>query len=69
MISCILLSAGYSSRFGSPKALAKLNGQTIIEQLQKILVASILDEIIVVLGAFAEDIKSYLLKHKKIKLV
>jgi molybdenum cofactor cytidylyltransferase len=69
MISCILLTAGNSSRFGSPKALVKLSNLTIIEQIQNVLIGSNLDEIIVVLGAFAEDIKQYLLKHKKIKVV
>lgn len=69
MISCIVLSAGYSSRFGSPKALAKLNNLTVIEQIQNVLIASNVDEVVVVLGAFAEDIKQSLLKHKKIKVV
>src|SRR3990167_701833 len=69
MISCIVLSAGQNSRFGSPKALAKFKGRTVIEHLQIVLIASDLDEIIIVLGAFVNDIKPYLLKHKKIKVV
>lgn len=69
MISCIVLSAGYNSRFGSPKALAKFNHLTVIEQIQNVLIASNIDEIVIVLGAFAEDIKQSLLKHTKIKVV
>ena len=56
MISCILLSAGFSRRFGSPKALALINGVTVIEQLQNILVRSQVGETVVVLGDHANDI-------------
>lgn len=69
MITCLLLSAGLSQRFGSPKALAKLNGETVIGHLQKTLLKTQIDEIIVVLGAYADDIKPHLLKHKKLKFV
>ena len=69
MISCIVLSAGLSSRFGSPKALALINGQTIIEQVQAMLACSNVDEMIIVLGAEFERIKPYILKHKKVKVV
>lgn len=69
MISCILLSAGLSSRFGSPKALAKLNKETVIEHLLNTLLSVNLCEIIVVLGADAERIKTVLLEHKKVKVV
>lgn len=70
MISCLLLSAGFSSRFGFPKALARLNnGQILIEHLQELLLATQLHEIIIVLGHDAEQIKPFLFKHKKIKVV
>ena len=69
MISCILLSAGLSQRFGSPKALARLGGKTVIEHLQSVFVQSKADEIIVVLGDAAEQIKPLILDHKKVKLV
>ncbi len=69
MIAGILLSAGSSQRFGSPKALAKLNGETVIGRLQDMLVTTQVDEIIVVLGAHAERIKPYLLDHTKVKSV
>ena len=69
MITCILLSAGLSQRFGSPKALAQLNNKPIIEHLQHMLLETRTDEIIVVLGAYAEQIKPYLLNHKHVKFV
>src|SRR5438093_2568565 len=69
MTSCILLSAGLSTRFGSAKALAKLGDQTVIECLLKTLVESDLAEIIVVLGAHADKIKPHILNHTKVKVV
>ncbi len=69
MISCILLAAGFSSRFGSPKALAPVNGQILIEQLIFRLVPTQLAEIIVVLGAHVEEIKPHILNHKKVTSV
>jgi len=69
MIASILLSAGLSQRFASLKALANLNGETVIERLQKMLISSQADEIIVVLGAHADEIKPHLLNHNKVKFV
>jgi molybdenum cofactor cytidylyltransferase len=70
MISCVLLSAGESRRFGSPKALAKIGQETAIERIQNTLIKSnIIDEIIVVLGAEAERISPYVFNHKKLRLV
>ncbi len=69
MVSCILLSAGLSSRFGSPKALALINHVTVIERTQKALIDSSVDEIIIVLGSESKRIKPYILKHKKVKVV
>lgn len=69
MISCIVLAAGLSRRFLSPKALAEFQGQTIIEHTQKMLIETALDEIVIVLGHEQERIKPHLLNHKKIKFV
>ena len=69
MISTILLSAGLSSRFGSPKPLARIHDVTVLEFLQQTLLKSQTAEIIIVLGAHASDIKPIILKHKKIKVV
>lgn len=69
MISAILLSAGLSVRFGSPKALAKINHLTAVEHLQNTLVSSNTDEVIVVLGGHFERITPHILNHKKVKVV
>ena len=70
MISCILLSAGLSQRFGSPKALVQLpDGQLVIEHLQQNLLDSNIDEIIIVLGAYVNEIKPRIFKHNKVTFV
>lgn len=69
MISCLLLSAGQSQRFGSPKALAVIQQKTILQRLQENILASNIDELIIVLGAHARVIEPYILKHKNVKVV
>ena len=70
MISCVLLTAGESRRFGSPKALASIGQVNAIERIQNTLLASgIIDEIIVVLGAEQERIRPYVFNHTKVRLV
>jgi CTP:molybdopterin cytidylyltransferase MocA len=69
MFSCIILSAGLSSRFGSPKALVRLDETPIIERLQRTVLSSGVDEIVVVLGDHRRDIKPHILNHKAIKIV
>ena len=70
MISGILISAGYSSRFGSPKAIAKLcNGKTVIAHLQQSVISSKIDELIIVLGAESEKITPFILPHPKTQIV
>lgn len=66
MISCILLSAGSSSRFDGPKALALFDQTPVIVHLQNVLISSQVFEVIVVLGASAHKIQPHLLNHKKI---
>jgi len=66
MISCVILSAGISSRFGSPKALAALNGANVIEHHQNILLKTQINEIIIVLGAFSGAIDPYILDSERI---
>lgn len=69
MISCLLLCAGFSVRFKSPKALATINKETIIKRLQNLLIQSRIGEVIIVLGDHLDDLKLHLLKHKKLKVV
>ena len=56
MISAILLAAGESRRMGSPKLLLKWGDSTIIEKSVDALLASKVDELIVVLGYQAQEI-------------
>jgi molybdenum cofactor cytidylyltransferase len=69
MLTSILLSAGESSRFGTPKALALIDGTPVIAKILNLLLSSPIDKIIVVLGAHAEKIGPFLLHHKKINIV
>lgn len=69
MISCIILAAGLSSRFGSPKALATINESPAITFLLKNICSSRIDEIIVVLGSDSDAIEPHLFKHKLIRVV
>jgi molybdenum cofactor cytidylyltransferase len=69
MVSGILLSAGLSSRFGSPKALACINNMPAITYLLEKLTATSLGEIVIVLGADSQPIELCLFKHKMIRVV
>ncbi len=69
MVSCLLLSAGLSQRFGSPKALAKINNTPVITHIQQVLLTTIIDEIIVVLGAHAQLIEPHILNHTRVRVV
>ncbi len=66
MISCILLAAGASRRFGSPKALASFEGVPVIRAVQERILASPVAELIIVLGADRNRIEPHLLEHRKI---
>jgi molybdenum cofactor cytidylyltransferase len=69
MITCILLSAGASERFGSPKALASLWGTPVIVHIQTALLQTSCDKIIVVLGAQADQIQPSIFIHSRIRVV
>jgi molybdenum cofactor cytidylyltransferase len=70
MISCIVLAAGLSSRFGSLKALASLSSKTnVIQHVQKTLIASQVSEIIIVLGFQSDHIKEQLRSTIKTQIV
>ena len=51
MVAGVLLAAGEGSRFGQPKALVELNGQTLAERGVGLLRAGGADPIVVVTGA------------------
>jgi CTP:molybdopterin cytidylyltransferase MocA len=50
-VAGVLLAAGEGSRFGRPKALVELNGQTLAERGVNLLRAGGADEVLVVTGA------------------
>ncbi len=52
----VLLAAGGSSRLGTPKQLLPFGGRTLVEHALDILLRSPVDEVIVVLGAHADEI-------------
>lgn len=57
MIVAIVLSAGESSRMGSPKALLPIDGKTFIEAIVASLKKTRVDKIIVVLGHNGEELR------------
>ncbi len=69
MFTCICLAAGLSTRFGSPKALAQINHEPAITFIQKKFLSTSCDELIIVLGAHADQIKAHVLNHKRIRIV
>ena len=56
-IGIIILAAGGSTRFGSPKQLARLEGKSLIRSITEVAVSTGL-KTLVVLGSQAEQIKS-----------
>ena len=62
-LSAIILSAGESSRMGSPKALLKIGESTFLEKIYKNLFICHFHEIIVLLGKDNDIIK---LKFEKL---
>jgi CTP:molybdopterin cytidylyltransferase MocA len=69
MISCIVLSAGLSSRFKSPKALALIENIPAITYLLGKLCVSQISDIVIVLGKDKESILPHIFKHKLIRVV
>ncbi len=69
MLSAILLAAGESRRMGSPKALLHYQGQTFIERICTAFLTAGVDELIVVLGARAEEIARALPVHPALRTV
>ena len=69
MISAIVLAAGSSTRFGSPKALAQIHNKPAIVLLLKKLIQSKVSEILVVVGADQEKIEPVIFKHTMIQVV
>ena len=56
----LILAAGQSRRLGSPKQLLKYNGDSLIKRVTETAIASYCKPVVIVLGAYAEEIKSEL---------
>lgn len=61
--AAVILAAGGSTRFGSPKQLARWQGQTFIERAVETALASQAEPVIVVLGAEAGQSRALLQNH------
>lgn len=59
-IAAVILAAGGSARFGTPKQLLTIHGENIVHRSARIAVEAGLDPIIVVLGAYASSIELFL---------
>lgn len=57
-LAAIVLAAGASTRFGSPKLLAALDGRPLLQHVLDALAAAGVDEVIVVLGDGAVDVEA-----------
>jgi molybdenum cofactor cytidylyltransferase len=57
-IAGLVLAAGRASRFGSPKALALLDGKPLLEQILDVVAAAGLEPVIVVLGDAQAEVES-----------
>jgi molybdenum cofactor cytidylyltransferase len=56
-IGAVILAAGASSRMGEPKQLLRLGGKALLEQVLDNARSAAVDEMVVVLGAAAENIR------------
>ncbi len=59
-LSGLILAAGSSTRMGEPKQLLPLHGRPLLQHVVDAAAASCLDEIIIVLGHHAEEIRAAL---------
>jgi molybdenum cofactor cytidylyltransferase len=59
-IAGVVLAAGMSRRLGRPKQLLRLGDRTVIEHVVATALASTLDQVLVVVGAGADDVQRIL---------
>ena len=65
----VILAAGLSERFGSSKALAEFKNQKLIEYLQSQMLSIPDLKLIIVLGAYAQDVTPFIFNHKNVQFV
>jgi molybdenum cofactor cytidylyltransferase len=56
-VAAVVLAAGASTRFGSPKALAPLDGRPVLEHVLEAAREAGIDDIVVVLGHAADEVE------------
>lgn len=56
-IGAVILAAGASTRLGRPKQTLQLAGETLLDRAVRVALEAGLSQIVVVLGAFAEEIR------------
>jgi len=69
VISGLILAAGSSARLGRPKQLLDLGGKPVLEHVVDAALASALDEVVVVLGHRAEEIRSAVPEDERVRVV
>ena len=60
MVGAVVLGAGASYRMGSPKALLKIDGKTFLDHVVGVLRSAGIRDIVIVLGADADEIRKSL---------
>jgi len=68
-IAAIILAAGGSKRFGSPKQLLEWHGESLINRVIRLAIGSRLDPIFVVLGSDYEIIKENIKEKDRIRII
>ena len=56
-VAGLVLAAGASTRFGSPKVLARLHGRPLLEHVLDAVRTAGIEQIVVVLGNFADEVE------------
>jgi len=69
VISGLILAAGSSARLSRPKQLLDLGGKPVLEHVVAAALASALDEVVVVLGHRAEEIRSAVPEDERVRVV
>jgi len=65
-VLAVILAAGASTRFGSPKQIARIGTQTLVEHVQSELLSSTVDKVALVLGSNREVVQQQALPEVSI---
>ncbi|MDZ8050279.1 MAG: NTP transferase domain-containing protein [Aulosira sp. ZfuVER01] len=67
-IAIMILAAGASTRMGTPKQLLLYQGQSLVQHITEIAIASVCNPVVVVLGAYLEQIRPQI-NHLTVNIV